>query len=459
MKFLSITLLFVLPFFSGVVVSLEGFGSVPAAVKSHGAPVPDSYIVTFKGLVSSSAVSSHHKWLEGMLAASSAVVGGKVPGVVHKYDIGSFKAYSGVFSKDVVEMLKKQGDVASVVQDQYVSTAAPASVEERTMSDKRSPTFGHIEKRVCKSQTLAQDEAAGEWGLGRISHYKIFSTPMLGWPSYPYDDNVKFCSKLKPSGGVAYVIDSGILLKHPEFQGRAEWGFNARPEQWVDSDICGHGTHVAGIIGGRKYGVQKTAKLIAVKVLEGANSACQGTWGDVIAGLEWTYKHAVANKWLKQSVVNMSLSGPNFPPATEAVEQLVKNGVTIVVSAGNQYDMDACDSSPANAPGAITVGSTDIEDMVSIFSNGGCCVDIYAPGTNIGSSYIGPQYRLMSGTSMAAPFVAAVVLYNKCRLGNDTPAKDLDGIVKDAFSITDQIVDFTGCEDKNKIVYNRATCK
>lgn len=111
MKFLSITLLFVLPFFSGVVVSLEGFGSVPAAVKSHGAPVPDSYIVTFKGLVSSSAVSSHHKWLEGMLAASSAVVGGKVPGVVHKYDIGSFKAYSGVFSKDVVEMLKKQGDV------------------------------------------------------------------------------------------------------------------------------------------------------------------------------------------------------------------------------------------------------------------------------------------------------------------------------------------------------------
>jgi hypothetical protein len=115
-----------------------------------------------------------------------------------------------------------------------------------------------------------------------------------------------------------------------------------------------------------------------------------------------------------------------------------------------------------------------------VFSNSGCCIDIYAPGTNIGSSYLAPEYRLLSGTSMAlvashhhlyilvtfllivwysAPFVTGVVLYNKCRLGNGTPDKDLDGIVRVTFSINDKLANFTGCPKKNKMVYNRATCK
>jgi subtilisin family serine protease len=234
--------------------------------------------------------------------------------------------------------------------------------------------------RVASTQT---DPA---WGLDRIDQ----RSRSMSRTYTPTDDGWAV---------TAYVIDTGIRISHTEFGGRARYGWDFVGGDGVASDCEGHGTHVAGILGGRRYGVAKKVRLVAVRVLD-----CRGEGyvSDVIAGVNWVTRHA-----RKPAVANLSVGGPYSPSFESAVAKSISSGVTYAVAAGNEHD-DACAGSPAGVAAAITVGATDVNDKRAYFSNYGKCVDLFAPGVNIRSSIAASNTATASwsGTSMAAPMVA-----------------------------------------------------
>lgn len=200
-------------------------------------------------------------------------------------------------------------------------------------------------------------------------------------------------------GITVYVVDTGIRYDHEEFEGRATFGYDAFGGD--GSDCRGHGTHVAGIIGGKTYGVAKKARLVSVRVLD-----CEGKGSSsgTIAALDW-----IAAKNQGPAVANMSLGSAKSESSNEAVARLIASGVQVFASAGND-NVDACTRSPASAPDAVTTGSTTSADAKSSFSNWGSCVDLFAPGSGVlSASYTGPSdATTKSGTSMAAPHAAGV---------------------------------------------------
>lgn len=197
-----------------------------------------------------------------------------------------------------------------------------------------------------------------------------------------------------------YIIDTGIDIKHTEFEGRAVWGTNTVDN--VNTDCNSHGTHVAGTVGSKTYGIAKKCNLIAVKVL---NCKGSGSYSGVIAGMEYTIKaHRSGNK---TSVVNMSLGGPTSAVVNNAVKELTKNGIHVIVAAGNSNE-DACKSSPSSERSAMSVGATTKNNQLASFSNWGQCVDILSPGTEIKSTVPNQGTSVFQGTSMASPLVAGV---------------------------------------------------
>jgi len=215
------------------------------------------------------------------------------------------------------------------------------------------------------------------------------------------------------SSVTAYVIDTGILLTHQQFGTRATFGFSSITNE-ANTDLNGHGTHVAGTIGGSTYGLAKNVNLVAVKVLSGQGS---GTTDGVIAGVQWVTNDQVRRGRDARSIANMSLGGGASPTLDTAVTNSIAGGTSYAIAAGNNNGASACNYSPARVPTAITVGATANTDARASFSNIGTCVTLFAPGQNIVSSYIGSNTAssTLSGTSMAAPHVAGVVAV---RLGN-----------------------------------------
>jgi subtilisin family serine protease len=226
-----------------------------------------------------------------------------------------------------------------------------------------------------------------QWGLDRIDQTGL---PLTG--SYSYG----------PTGaGVnAYIIDTGVQASHPDFGGRARlvksFVFGEAAE-----DANGHGTYVAGIIGGAVNGVAKQVTLLGVKVLNGQGS---GTYSDIIAGVDW-----VTSSHQNPAVANLSLSGPPSTALDDAVEaSIIKGGVSYTIAAGNSGG-NACTSSPARAPHAITVGASTPTDARASFSNVGPCVDVFAPGVAITSDWSPLGLNTISGTSGASAYVAGVI--------------------------------------------------
>ncbi|MCD0176167.1 S8 family peptidase [Deinococcus sp. 14RED07] len=246
------------------------------------------------------------------------------------------------------------------------------------------PRVKYIEQDAVMRMSATQTGAT--WGLDRIDQRNL---PLDG--SYTYDTTA--------SGIKAYIIDTGINTAHTNFGGRAVWGTNTTGDG-NNTDCQGHGTHVAGTVGGSTWGVAKGVSLVAVKVLDCSGS---GTNSGVIAGVNW----AVSNKGSAKAVANMSLGGGFSQAVNDAVNSAASQNLVMVVAAGNE-NQNACNVSPASAASAITVGSTTNTDARSSFSNFGTCVDIFAPGSNITSTWIGSTTatNTISGTSMAAPHVA-----------------------------------------------------
>lgn len=241
------------------------------------------------------------------------------------------------------------------------------------------------------------------WGLDRIDQHSL---PLNSAYSYNNDG----------TGVNAYVIDTGIRISHSEFNGRATLGYDVIKGNSKGGDCNGHGTHVAGTIGGINYGVAKNVNLIAVRVL---NCQGYGTISGIIVGIDWVTKNAS-----RPAVANMSLGSGASTSLDTAVSNSVNAGISYVVAAGNS-SQDACVSSPSRVPSAITVGATDKTDTRPSWSNFGECLDLFAPGVSITSAWkdSNTAVNTISGTSMAAPHVAGVVALKLQETPDATPAQ------------------------------------
>lgn len=251
-------------------------------------------------------------------------------------------------------------------------------------------------------------EKSAPWGLARISHRDSLSFGTFNKYLFAEDGG---------EGVDVYVIDTGTNTDHVDFEGRAHWG-KTIPQNDEDIDGNGHGTHCSGTIAGKKYGVAKKANVYAVKVLRSNGS---GTMSDVVMGVEWAAKsHSEKakaakkgkGKGFKGSVANMSLGGGSSKTLDMAVDAAVDAGMHFAVAAGND-NADACNYSPAASENAVTVGASTLADERAYFSNFGKCTDIFAPGLNILSTWVGSKYAVntISGTSMASPHITGLLAY------------------------------------------------
>ncbi|KAI7902679.1 peptidase S8/S53 domain-containing protein [Cokeromyces recurvatus] len=310
---------------------------------------------------------------------------------LNQINIGKgFVAVAGVFSdSDFLEYLHKNSAIDYVEQNQiYKSTAVP---NQETIIHSH-PNITMLTKRTMnrRDSTTIKSTKSANWGLARINQHSKGDLT-----KYTFDS-------LGGIGIDVFILDTGVYPQHEDFEGRAYQSINLVMNEAID-DIGGHGTHVAGKVIGRDYGVAKNAQIKAVKIL---NKMGDGSTSGLLRGIEYVIQNARPGK----SVVNLSLSGPKSKMIDDALNSLVlEYNIPIFVSAGNS-GTDACFYSPSSNPNVFTVGATDINDIVPPFSNVGQCVDIYAPGVNITSSYITDRMAFISmdGTSMASPHVAGV---------------------------------------------------
>ncbi|WP_444852152.1 S8 family peptidase [Streptomyces sp. NPDC000229] len=279
------------------------------------------------------------------------------------------------------------------------------------------PRVAYVEQNQTVRLNATQPNAT--WGLDRIDQRNLpLST------TYTYDTTA--------SNVNAYIIDTGIRTSHSEFGGRAVVGTDTVGGGQNGQDCQGHGTHVAGTVGGKTYGVAKAAKLVAVRVLDCNGS---GTIAGVIAGVDWVTANAV-----KPAVANMSLGGGANTSLDNAVKRSIASGISYAVAAGNGNILglpeNACNTSPARVPEAITVGATDNADRRASFSNYGTCVDLFAPGVKVTSAWRtgDTATNTISGTSMAAPHTAGVAALYLSKHPTASPAQVRNALVNNATS-------------------------
>jgi len=351
-----------------------------------------------------------------------------------------------------------EGSYVVVLKDS-VSTSA-IDTEAGKLASKHSGAVGHTYRHALRGFEMRVSEAAARQiaALPQVkyvqqNHQVTISgtqTPVPSWGLDRVDQralplNNSFTYPNTASGVRAYIIDTGIRTTHSDFGGRAIWGTNTTGDG-NNTDCHGHGTHVAGTVGGNSFGLAKGVALTAVKVL---NCAGSGTNAGVIAGIDWvTNDHAAG----APAVANMSLGGGFDQATNDAVTAAIADGVTFGVAAGNDTGANACNVSPASTPNAITVGSTTTTDARSSFSNIGTCLDIFAPGSSITSAWNtnDTATNTISGTSMATPHVVGAAALVLGTSPSFTPQQVRDFLVNNA---TNGVVTSPGTGSPNKLLF------
>ena len=335
-----------------------------------------------------------------------------------------------VASKELTEESKFGNDVLDTYTGGIKGLEVKLGTDDvtRLKSDPSVAVVAPVQSFVIKP--IVQAAAPESWGIDRIDQRSL---PL----------NSSYSPKLSGQGVRAYVIDTGVFQNHPEFVGRIEAGFDSVGDKKGSNDCHGHGTHVAGTIGGKTVGVAPGVQIIPVRVLDCLGG---GDTASVISGIEYVINNA-KSKGLP-AVANLSLGGPTDSAMDFALERLIGSGVTTIVSAGNESS-NACFVSPARVSKAITVGATTSRDIQFSYSNYGSCVDIYAPGSSIFSSFpigdftIGRQrpsvvkrsgYGAISGTSMASPHVAGAAAQLLSANKSATPATITNTLITGATS-------------------------
>ncbi|MBX3294599.1 MAG: S8 family peptidase [Acidobacteria bacterium] len=373
--------------------TVEGQKAEEKIKKAEG-KIPNRYIVVFEEWAAGALGEESNA--EALATEFAQVYEGKIDRVF-KYSLNGFS----------VEMSQKQAEMMS-----------------------RDPRIKYIEEDsvVSINQT---DQTGATWGLDRIDQRNL---PLNNTYSYTATG----------SGVNAYIIDTGIRRTHAEFGTRAFVGFDSIGDGQNSNDCNGHGTHVAGTVGGATYGVAKSVRLYAVRVL---NCSGSGSNSGVIAGVDW-----VTANHVKPAVANMSLGGGASSALDTAVNNSINAGVSYVVAAGNS-NANACNYSPARVANAITVGSTTSSDARSSFSNFGSCLDIFAPGSSITSAWYtsNTATNTISGTSMASPHVAGVAALYLQNNPAATPSAVTSAIINTS---TTGVLTGIGTGSPNRLVYS-----
>lgn len=364
--------------------------------------IPGQYIVTLKSdMVTSASVTA-------VAAEMASQYGGEL---LYTYDV----ALSGFAMK--LPLANSSAALQNLAQDSRVAAVEQDSVV--TIAD---------EAVVDTTQTGAT------WGIDRIDQRNL---PLSG--SFTYTKN--------GAGVRAYIIDTGIRVSHTQFGGRALNGYDAVDGSLPAADCNGHGTHVAGTVGGSTYGVAKGVTLYAVRVLDCAGS---GTTSGVIAGINWVAGQKRLNSTIPM-VANMSLGGSASSTLDNAIQTAINAGVTFAIAAGNS-NANACNYSPARLSAAITVGATTSTDVRASYSNYGTCLDLFAPGSSITSAWYSSDTAtaVLSGTSMATPHVAGVVALYLQGHTTATPAAVVSALISNA---TPSKVTSAGTGSPNRLLF------
>jgi subtilisin family serine protease len=361
-----------------------------------GRAIPDCYVVVLKpdAVVRAGALKAGVT-VSQLAVGAAARFGGRIQ---HFYET-ALTGYSICLPEKAAQALADDPSVELVEQDQVMSTVATQS--------------------------------GATWGIDRIDQRNL---PLSGTYTYNFTG----------AGVHAYIIDTGIRATHQQFGGRVSGGFTAINDGNGTNDCNGHGTHVSGTVGSATYGVAKGVSLHPVRVLDCTGS---GSTSGVIAGVNWVTQNRVL-----PAVANMSLGGGVSTALDSAVANSIASGVTYAIAAGNS-NANACNSSPARVATALTVGSTTTTDARSSFSNFGTCVDVFAPGSNITSTWntSDTATNTISGTSMATPHVAGVAALYLSQFGNQSAATVAAALVSNA---TTGVVGSPGTGSPNRLLFS-----
>ncbi|KAF9364723.1 hypothetical protein BGX34_000617 [Mortierella sp. NVP85] len=338
--------------FTLILAAVIAIAQAAPLINSGGKAIADSYIVVLKN---GNTADSFKAKFDDIARRQNGR--GRKPTIHRKYQ--KFNGFAATVNQAALKELLASDEVEFIEQDAIISIAG--------------------------SQT-----SPPSWGLPRVSQRNRDLTAPYKFPDAAGE------------GVTAYVVDTGIYIEHNDLEGRATWGANFIDGS-EDTDENGHGTHVAGTIGGASYGVAKKVSLVGVKVLDAEGS---GSTSGVVGGMDWVAANATPGK----SVVNMSLGGGKSSAIDAAAQRLFNANIPLIVAAGNSATTNACNGSPSGAANTYTVAASDRNDRPASFTSYGSCVEIFAPGVGITSSWIGgpDATNTISGTSMATPHVVGV---------------------------------------------------